>query len=70
MKERISHARAALEYQSLLGRRKNIAFDINGGLKVYNTGNAQSDRDLTTLYWLTEGPGSYSNGLINLGYAF
>ena len=61
---------AAVGYQWLLGRRKNIAVDINGGLKVYNTGNAQNDRDLTTLYWFTEGPGSYFNGLINLGYAF
>lgn len=70
--ERFSHSGvgAAVGYQWLLGRRKNIAVDINGGLKVYNTGNAQNDRDLTTLYWFTEGPGSYFNGLINLGYAF
>ena len=70
--ERFSHAGAgaAMGYQWLLGRRQNIAVDINGGLKIYNTGNAQNDRDLTTLYWFTEGPGSYFNGLINLGYAF
>ena len=70
--ERFSHSGvgAAVGYQWLLGRRKNIAVDVNGGLNVYNTGNAQNDRDLTTLYWFMEGPGSYFNGLINLGYAF
>ncbi len=70
--ERFSHAGAggALGYQWLLGRRRNIAVDINAGLKIYNTGNAQNDKDLTTLYWFLEGPGSYFNGLINIGYAF
>lgn len=61
-------AGAALGYQWISGKRKNISVDINAGFKIYKTGI--NEGGLTGLTWYTFGPGSFYNGLISMGYAF
>ncbi len=61
-------AGAALGYQWISGKRKNISVDINAGFKIYRTGI--NEGALTGLTWYTFGPGSFYNGLISMGYAF